>query len=74
TVPFKIQGKCGSVKITFWPAPRGTGLATGDECKKVLKLAGIKDVYSTSYGQTKTTFNLIKACFSALEKTTKLKR
>jgi len=73
TVPFKVEGKCGSVKITLWPAPRGTGLATGDECKKVLRLAGIKDIYSRTQGQTKTTFNLIKACINALKKTTRMR-
>jgi len=72
TVPFKVEGKCGSVEITLWPAPRGTGLVSGDECKKILKLAGIKDVYTKTKGTTKTTFNLAKACLNALEKTTKM--
>ncbi len=69
TIPFKVNGKCGSVRITFWPAPRGTGLVTGDECKKICRLAGIKDVYSRTQGKTKTTFNLSRACINALEKT-----
>ncbi|MBU0467253.1 MAG: 30S ribosomal protein S5 [Nanoarchaeota archaeon] len=73
TVPFKVQGKCGSNRITLWPAPRGTGLAIGDECKKILKLAGIKDIYAKTQGHTKTTFNLAKACMNALEKTTELR-
>jgi small subunit ribosomal protein S5 len=72
TVPFKLEGKAGSVRITLKPAPRGTGLVAGDECKKVLKLAGIKDVYSNTFGKTKTTFNLVKACLDALEQTTKM--
>jgi len=70
TVPFKVKGKCGSVHVILTPAPRGTGLVTGDECKKILRLAGIKDVYVRTMGQTKTTFNLAKACVNALEKTT----
>lgn len=69
TVPFKVEGKCGSVRIKLLPAPRGTGLVVGDECKKILKLAGIKDVYGVSTGQTRTTFNLAKACIDALTKT-----
>jgi small subunit ribosomal protein S5 len=73
TVPFKVQGKCGSVRISLWPAPRGTGLAIGDECKKILKLAGVKDVYAQTRGHTKTTFNLAKACINALEKTVKMR-
>lgn len=73
TVPFKVKGKCGSVTVTLMPAPRGTGLVIGDECKKILKLAGIKDVYSRTQGKTKTTFNLAKACINALNKTTGMK-
>ena len=73
TVPYKVEGKCGSVRITLIPAPRGTGLVVGDEAKKILKLAGIKDVYGITKGQTRTTFNLAKACIDALQKTTKIK-
>ena|SRR3989344_4288505 len=69
TVPFKVKGKCGSVSITLIPAPRGTGLVVADECKKILKLAGIKDVYSKTEGTTRTTFNLARACLDALENT-----
>ncbi len=69
TVPFKVTGKAGSSRITLIPAPQGTGLVVANELKKVLKLAGIKDVYSKSFGKARTSFNLIKACFDALEKT-----
>ena len=73
TVPFRVEGKCGSVKIKLIPAPRGTGLAVADECKKILRLAGIKDVYGVTQGHTRTTFNLAKACVDALSKTTEMK-
>lgn len=69
TVPFKVNGKCGGVRITLFPAPRGTGLVVGDECKKVLSLAGIKDVYARTSGHSRTTFNLVRACLDALKKT-----
>jgi small subunit ribosomal protein S5 len=72
TVPYVVEGKCGSVKIKLIPAPQGTGLVVGDECKKILKLAGIKDVYSKTEGNVRTTFNLAKSCMNALQKTTKL--
>ncbi len=72
TVPFMVQGKCGSVRIKLLPAPRGTGLVVGDECKKILRLAGIEDVYAVTKGQTRTTFNVAKACMEALSKTTKM--
>lgn len=69
TVLFKVTGKSGSVKVTLIPASQGTGLVVGNELKKILKLAGIKDVYSRTSGRVRTTFNLIKACIDALEKT-----
>lgn len=73
TVPFIVKGKCGSVRIKLIPAPRGTGLVVGNEVKKILRLAGIKDVYGISSGQTRTTFNVAKACLDALRKTTEMK-
>jgi small subunit ribosomal protein S5 len=69
SIPYKIEGKAGSVRITLLPAPPGTGLVVGDQLKKVLKLAGVKDVYGKTSGQIRTTFNLIKACIDALKKT-----
>jgi small subunit ribosomal protein S5 len=69
TVPFIVEGKCGSCKVKLIPAPQGTGLVIGDECKKILKLAGIKDVYSRTSGKIRTTINLSKACMNALKKT-----
>ena len=71
TVPFKVTGKSGSVSVTLIPAPQGTGLVAAKELKKLLKFAGIKDVYSKTFGKKRTTFNLIKAGFNALKKTTR---
>tara|TARA_Y100000031_G_C8131011_1_gene342915 strand:+ start:63 stop:791 length:729 start_codon:yes stop_codon:yes gene_type:complete len=69
TVPFIVEGKVGSCKVKLMPAPQGTGLVIGDECKKILRAAGIKDVYSVTNGKIRTTINLAKACMKALEKT-----
>ena len=69
SVPYKINGKAGSARITLIPAAPGTGLVIGDQLKKVLKLAGVKDVYGRTSGQIRTTFNLVKACIDALKKT-----
>ena len=71
SIPFRITGKSGSVKITLIPAPQGTGLVVASELKKILKLAGIKDVYSKTFGKKRTTFNLMQACIDALKKTNK---
>lgn len=69
TVPFKVTGQSGSVRVTLIPAPQGTGLVVANELKKILKLAGIKDVYSKTFGSGRTTFNMVKACIDALNKT-----
>jgi|SRR3989344_2902818 len=74
SVPFIVEGKCGSVRIRILPAPQGTGLVVGDEIKKLLRLAGIKDAYGVTSGQTRTTFNALKACFDALLKTSRMSR
>jgi len=69
TVPTRVSGKCGSVRIRLIPAPRGTGLVAAPTSKKVLTFAGIKDVYTASSGKTKTPGNFAKAVYDALEKT-----
>ncbi len=71
TLPFRSEGKSGSVKIVLKPAPRGTGLAINDESKKILAMAGIKDVWSESFGDTRSRINLAYATFKALKNTRK---
>ncbi|MHA1860395.1 MAG: 30S ribosomal protein S5 [Candidatus Asgardarchaeia archaeon] len=73
SIPFKTEGKCGSVRVTLLPAPKGIGLAVDDETKKLLRLAGIKDVWIKTRGDTGTRFNLIKAVFNALKNLHKYK-
>ena len=67
SIPFKTEGKCGSVRIRLIPAPAGVGLACADKVKQVLKLAGIEDVWSKTFGDTRTSENLVKATFDALK-------
>ncbi|HKL23866.1 MAG TPA: 30S ribosomal protein S5 [Candidatus Nanoarchaeia archaeon] len=69
SIPFKVKGRSGGVRVELMPAALGTGLAVADELKKVLQLAGIKDIYGRTFGSTRTTFNLVKACLEALKKT-----
>ncbi len=73
TVPFKVKGKVGSVELTLMPAPKGTGLKIEKECQKILKLAGIKDVWSRTEGQTRSKLNLLFACFNALNQLVNVK-
>lgn len=69
TVPIKVTGKCGSVRVHLIPAPRGTGLVAAPVSKKVLSFAGIKDCFTASTGCTRTMFNFTKAVFDALRNT-----
>ncbi len=73
TVPFEVRGKAGSVEVELMPAPRGLGLASGGTAKKVLEIAGIKDVWTKVSGETRTTINFAKATFDALIRTTTIK-
>ncbi len=67
SIPFEVTGSAGSVRVELMPAPKGIGLAVGDVSKKVLGLAGIKDVWSRTEGNTKTTINTAKATLDALK-------
>ena len=69
SIPFAVEGKSGSVKVKLMPGPRGLGLVIGDVGKKILSLAGVKDVWSQTLGETRTTVNFAKAVFGALYNT-----
>jgi len=69
TVPCKVTGKCGSVRVRLVPAPRGTGIVAARGVKKFLNYAGIKDVYTNTTGSTKTLGNAVKATFAAVQRT-----
>ncbi|MFH1126317.1 MAG: 30S ribosomal protein S5 [Candidatus Altiarchaeota archaeon] len=73
TVPMKIKGKAGSVKVTIIPAPKGVGLVSGEVAKKILSLAGIKDAWVSTSGHTRTGINFAKAVFNALISTNYIK-
>ncbi len=73
TVPFKVNGKSSSVNVTLMPAPAGVGLVVGDVGKTILKLAGIQDVWSQTFGQTQTTVNFANAVFEALKELSSIK-
>ena len=73
SIPYKITGKCGSVEMELIPAPKGTGLCVEKECSKILRLAGIKDVYSHTEGSTTTKLNMLMACFNALKNLSQMK-
>ncbi|HYZ96804.1 MAG TPA: 30S ribosomal protein S5, partial [Nitrososphaeraceae archaeon] len=61
--------KGGSVTIEVLPGPRGLGLVAGENIKTLLKLAGLKDAWTKSYGSTNTMASTTKAIFNALRST-----
>lgn len=69
TVPCKVTGKCGSVRVRLIPAPRGTGIVGAPTSKKLLQFAGVGDCFTSSKGCTKTIENFLRATYHALEHT-----
>lgn len=71
TIPMKVTGKCGSIRLRCVPAPKGTGIVAARIPKKLLTLAGYQDVFTVSKGQTKTFGNFAKATFNSIYLTQK---
>jgi small subunit ribosomal protein S5 len=66
TIPHKARIKYKSSQLLLMPAVEGTGVIAGGSVRKVLELAGIKDILSKSFGST-TKVNITKATFVALK-------
>ncbi len=69
SLPFKVRGKCGGLEIVFVPGPRGLGVVASEVAKIILELAGVKDCWTKSYGDTRTVPSFAYAVFDALKKT-----
>ncbi len=69
TLPFQVSGRCGSVRIQLFPAPRGLGVVAGDVAKKIITFVGIKDCWSRSFGSTRTVPSFAYATYDALKNT-----
>ena len=72
SLPFRVEGKCGSVRVILLPGPRGLGLVAGETAKIILRLAGIKDCWSRTFGQTSTVQSFAFAVYNALKQTYKM--
>ncbi len=68
SLPVEVTGKCGSVKVTLRPAPRGVGIVGNSIVKKVLAKAGLNDIWSTAKGHTSTKYNTAIAVYDALKR------
>jgi small subunit ribosomal protein S5 len=71
SLPFKVAGKCGSVRVEIIPGPRGLGLVANETAKVILRLAGVKDCWTRSFGLTSTITSLAFAVYDALKRTYK---
>jgi len=69
SLPFRVRGKCGSVIVEVIPGPRGLGLVAGEIPKVVLRLAGVKDCWTRSFGSTSTASSTAYAVYDALRST-----
>ncbi len=72
SLPTKVEGKRGSVRIELIPGPRGLGIVAGEAARIVLELAGVQDVWTRTYGETRTTLSFAGAVFEALRNTNKI--
>jgi len=73
SIPYSVVGKCGAIRVNLMPAPKGKGLVAQRDLQKILRLAGIQDVWTKTYGNTAQTLNLIRACVDALNKLVEMK-
>jgi small subunit ribosomal protein S5 len=68
----KVEGKRGSVRIELIAGPRGLGIVAGEAARIVLELAGVEDVWTRTYGETRTTLSFAGAVIEALRNTNKI--
>jgi len=73
SLPRMVVGREGSTIVTLKPAPRGLGLAANDNVKTILKLAGIRDVWSSARGATDNVYNTVVATINALDSLNKIR-
>ncbi len=66
SIPIVVKGKCGSVDVILKPAPRGLGVVASEPVRKMLELAGVKDLWSFSRGRTRAKYNTLLAVYRAL--------
>ncbi len=73
SIPIVVKGKCSSVEVILKPAPRGLGVVASKPVKKMLELAGVKDLWSFSRGRTRAKYNTLLAVYRALRKEASMK-
>lgn len=65
TIPHQQIGKFKASEVLLFPAPEGKGVIAGGAVRKILELAGVKDVLSKMHG-SRNRINVAHATFEAL--------
>jgi small subunit ribosomal protein S5 len=69
TIPHEVKVKFKANRLLMIPASPGTGIKAGSSTRKILELAGIKNILSKRMGSSNR-INLAKATMKALEELT----
>ncbi len=69
SIPFRVSGKCGSVRVELIPGPKGLGIVASDVAKTIISFAGVRDCWTKSNGSTRTATSFSIATYNALRNT-----